>query len=445
MEPTAAVNHHNLALALSREDRLDEAIAEGQIAVRLSPNTTIYHWGLGVFLDYSGRHVEGLQEFRRAVALDPKSSADQHLLWSSLLRLGRAEEARLAWEKILASGPPDHDAWYGYAELCLFLGREDEYLRAREALLARFEERTEPQIAERTSRACLLLPASEDEFPRIVTLAERAVAADRSKFRAAYPNFLFVQGLAEFRRGRLDRTISLMRGDASRLPGPAPRLVLAMALHRDGQVAEARKALAKAIPAHDWRLSRAVDQDGWIAHILLREAEAMMVPDLPAFLDGRYQPRDNDERLAMLGACQSENRAHASARLYADIFASAGELAEDLKAGHRYRAACAAALAGCGQGADAGGLTESERKRWRDQARRWLRADLAAWNKALHGDSAADRDRVKWNLTQWRRDPDLAGLRDPAELDKLPADEQKDCLRLWDESSVVRGRTGPAS
>jgi len=47
------------------------------------------------------------------------------------------------------------------------------------------------------------------------------------------------------------------------------------------------------------------------------------VPDLPAFLAGKYQPRDNDERLALLVACQFTNRTRASARLYAAAFAAA--------------------------------------------------------------------------------------------------------------------------
>jgi hypothetical protein len=44
------------------------------------------------------------------------------------------------------------------------------------------------------------------------------------------------------------------------------------------------------------------DQNHWVFHVLRRKAEAMIVPILPAFLDGKYQPRDNDERLALLGA-----------------------------------------------------------------------------------------------------------------------------------------------
>ena len=67
--------------------------------------------------------------------------------------------------------------------------------------------------------------------------------------------------------GRLDRAISLMRGDASRVLGPAPRLVLSMALHQTGQTTPARETLAAAIasclplrwlalapPAWKWRV-----------------------------------------------------------------------------------------------------------------------------------------------------------------------------------------------
>ncbi len=83
---------------------------------------------------------------------------------SLLLRVGGATELRLAWQKALAANPPDHNAWFGYAELCLFLGEAEEYRRARRDLLARFGASTDQYVAERTGRACLLLPASDDEM-----------------------------------------------------------------------------------------------------------------------------------------------------------------------------------------------------------------------------------------------------------------------------------------
>jgi hypothetical protein len=43
-------------------------------------------------------------------------------------------------------------------------------------------------------------------------------------------------------------------------------------------------------------------------------------------------------------------------------------------------------------------------------------------------------------LTLWRADRDLAGLREPSALDKLSADERKDCLALWEEVTAVVSR-----
>src|SRR5262249_2311047 len=192
--------------------------------------------------------------------------------------------------------------------------------------------------------------------------------------------------------------------------------------------------------AHDGRAGELPREDEWVCHVLGREAEGMILQNLPAFREGKYHPQGNDERLALLGVCQFTNRTLALARLYADAFAADPGLAEDVGTGHRYNAARAAALAGCGRGADATGLREGEGKRWRDQARRWLRADLAAWGKALDSAPAAG-DRARGTLAHWLGDPGLAGLRDPAELDKLPADERKDCLALWGEVAKVLKRT----
>ena len=39
-------------------------------------------------------------------------------------------DAWVAWETALDDDPSEHDAWYGYAEFRLFLGREEDYLRS---------------------------------------------------------------------------------------------------------------------------------------------------------------------------------------------------------------------------------------------------------------------------------------------------------------------------
>jgi serine/threonine-protein kinase len=122
-----------------------------------------------------------------------------------------------------------------------------------------------------------------------------------------------------------------------------------------------------------------------------------------------------------------------AARLYAEALAGTSHLAEELRAGRRLNAACAAALAGCGQGDDAAGFGETEREELRKQARDWLRLDLAAWARKVNTGTAADRIVARKTLARWRDDPDLAGLRDGRALEGLPPAERRECQALWQE------------
>jgi eukaryotic-like serine/threonine-protein kinase len=230
-------------------------------------------------------------------------------------------------------------------------------------------------------------------------------------------------------------------------------------------VTEARKTLAAAILAHDWRAMQvhSRDQNGWIYHILRREAEAMILPKLQAFRQGDWRPQDNNERLALLGICESEALYATASRLCADAFAADPDLAERLttqclrraaqesnKSNRtealiseiRYRAARCAALAGCGLGKDEAKLSEAERVHWRSRALEWLRADLLVLSKTLDGGRRADRDLTKEMLTLWQDEPDLAGLREPAGLETLAEAERKGCLALWAEVRAALARCG---
>src|SRR5262249_4042774 len=197
-----------------------------------------------------------------------------------------------------------HDAWFGYAELCLFLGHEDEYCRARQDLLRRFGATDDPAIAEKTARAVLLMPPSEEDLRTATELAERAVAAKSTTPEWVYPYYLFAKGLAEYRQGHFDRAISIMNTKAGAVMGPSPRFVIAMARYRLGEEQEARTTLAAEIAAFDWRLAEVRSHDQWLWHVFRREAEALIFPNTAAFLEGKYEPRDNTERLALLGICQ---------------------------------------------------------------------------------------------------------------------------------------------
>jgi serine/threonine-protein kinase len=437
IDPTYALSHHFLAGALSRLGRRDEAIEQLRVAIGFNPNVASLHGVLGHFLENTGRYAEALPHYRQAAALAPKDTHGQNRLRAILVRLGRGDEARAAWQRSLETDPSGHDTWCGYAEFCLFLGREDEYRRALQALLAKFGATTDPSVAERAARASLLRPATGDELRQAVALAERAAAVEPSKYPGGYPLFLFARGLAEYRQGRLDRAIASMPGEAAPALGPAPRLVLAMALHRSGRVAEARRTLAAAVLAYDWRANQVTDPYVWMYHVLRREAEGLILPDLPALLDGAYRPRDNDERLALLGVCQFEGRWSTAARLYAEAFEAEPKLAEGRYAQDHYEAARLAALAGSGRGEDETAAGDPERARWRRQARDWLRADLASMKKLLDGNAPGSRQNLQSTLERWAADPDLAGLRDPAGLERLTPAERQECRDLWRDHDAL--------
>jgi hypothetical protein len=127
----------------------------------------------------------------------------------------------------------------------------------------------------------------------------------------------------------------------------------------------------------------------------------------------------------------------AAASLWSAIFDVDPSVADDLHAGYRYDAACAAALAGCGKGRDANPPDIAARTRLRGQALNWLTADRLAWAKLLDSGPATSRPAVVRALQNWQETRELAGLRDEAGLSALPQDEQKAWRAFWADVNVL--------
>jgi tetratricopeptide (TPR) repeat protein/tRNA A-37 threonylcarbamoyl transferase component Bud32 len=320
IRPNVAVPYGNLGTALTDVGRVDEALEQFRIASRLDPGATVYRYNIALALHGFRRDDESIQELRRILDLDPESARTYSLIghcltalnrfdeaidehrravvlepnrWEAhrgiivgLLKLNRLEEARAAWKHTISLQPPEHYSFDGYAELCLFLGHDDEYRLARRALLDRFGSSTDPLVAERAGRACLFLPASDVELQQISTLLDRALSADRSKYGRFLPYFRFAKGLAEYRAGRPNSALALLEVDTLKVLGPAPHLLLAMVQHRLGQTDAARKSFDAAVATYDWNVTHANDREAWMYHFLRREAESLIQPDTPKSSDG---------------------------------------------------------------------------------------------------------------------------------------------------------------
>jgi serine/threonine protein kinase/Flp pilus assembly protein TadD len=153
---------------------------------------------------------------------------------------------------------------------------------------------------------------------------------------------------------------------------------------------------------------------------------------LPALLKGEQQPKDARECLALAQVCQMNKQFFAAAtHWYNEAFVKEARLSQDVDAWHCYNAACAAALAGCGQGKDVDNLDTRERPRLRRKALDWLRADLKAYRQMVEKSAGKTGPMITERMQHWLNDADLTGVRSETALAKLPEDERRAWQKLW--------------
>jgi serine/threonine-protein kinase len=163
-------------------------------------------------------------------------------------------------------------------------------------------------------------------------------------------------------------------------------------------------------------------------------------------ISGEFLTEDGARRLTPGVMRYDTKRYGAAARLYAEAFRAEPGLADDLKAWHRYNAACYASLgAVAAQGEGAAKLDAGERAWLRKQALDWLRADLKAWIKLLENGQPTAGAEVLATMKHWQQDSDLAVTRDTAALAKLPAEERAAFTRLWADVANLLKKAAAAS
>jgi tetratricopeptide (TPR) repeat protein len=490
--------HNNLGNVLTESGRLDEAIAAYREAIRLRKDHAVPHYNLGTALVAQDRLDEAIAAFREAIRLDSNYANAHNNLGNALRTRGRLDEAIASFEKAIRI---DRDHRTAHCNLGLALydsGRLDEAIAAY-----RIAIRLNKSNAEAHNHLGVAL-ASQDRLDEAILVFQQATRLDRNNPRppynlgnalsargrldeaiAAYQEAIHRKkdhtaaycnlGIALCDMGRLDEAIAAYQ-EAIRIDrdDPLSHYNLGNALKASDRLDEAIAAYRQAIWLRkDYALAhcnlgfvlmrqgdfpqavaelRLGNQFGstnprWSSQpvLWLRQAERLLELNakLPNVLNGQVRPASALERVELAWLCQQSYRQlhAAAARLYAQAFAVEPKLAGDLRAAHRYNAACAAALAGCGQGTDPGQLDDQERTRLRQQALSWLRADLAAWRKQLEGSPASFRPIVRQAMQHWLADRDFASVRGPAALDRLPRSERQHWETLWAEVEELFAHT----
>jgi tetratricopeptide (TPR) repeat protein len=212
---------------------------------------------------------------------------------------------------------------------------------------------------------------------------------------------------------------------------------LAAALLDCGRFAEARAATARLLdlPAtHAQRRSQRRQLD-------FCDALLPVETDLPAALAGEGRPVSASTRRALAMWCLTHRRLTATAAgFYEASLAAEPSLADDLEAGHRFHAACAAALAACGVGEDATKLDDRRRETLRRLTLGWLTAEYNAWAERHRLGKPGDRTAAATAVRSWQHDEDLAGVRDGPALARLPRDERQAWQALWSDVAALAAR-----
>jgi serine/threonine-protein kinase len=431
LDPESPGVHGNLGLALSEVGRNTRAAEHLEKGVRLWSDNPMLRLHLGRALVSLDRHAEAIEQFTQANALGLGPSPARSDLINALVRAQRGPEAVATVRSWIRGG--GYEEWDGLAELCLLAGAKDEYESTRASLLELFGSTSDPAICERVGRACLLGPVPEGQRAAVGAIIDRALESERAQPTQQLPYVKLCKALWEYRAGHPNETLALIEADVSKVLPPAPQLLAAMAHSELHQDAEALKDLGRAAFMFDWRPHAAGGPEAWMYHVLRREAESKLLPNLGAFTSGTYWPGSAQERLALIATSEERHMHLASARLFAEGFASDPALAQDIESRCRFRAAAAAAMCGSGQSKDGPQITPEEQARWRDQSLQWLRADLAALRDSANGPTV---------LAKWRTDPDLRGVRDPVFLVNFPEGERSSFTELWAD---VNGVMPPAA
>ncbi len=411
---------------------LDRAFTEYRTAIRLKPDLAGAHNGLGTLLcDIKHDYAAAEAEFRTAIQIKRDSAVAHHNLGNALQPQGKLDEAIAEYRTAIRLKP---DLAVAHQSLGIALkaqGKLDE---------ASAEDRTairlKPDLAEAHRSLGIALQAQGK--------LDDAVAEYRAAIRLK-PDLAEAHqslGTALQTQGKLDDAIAEYR-TAIRLK---PDLVVAhcnlgqiLRSQRDyaGSLAEIRKGHELGSKQPGWHYPTAQ----W-----LQEAErlAALAARLPALLRGDDQPRDNAERLSLAQMCYDSKRHAAAAGLWTEALKTDPRLADDRQTQLRYNAACAAALAAAGAGKDEPPPDDAARAKLRSQALGWLKGEVVSWAKTLDGAPAQMKANIAPTLKHWKTDSDLAGIRDPEALAKLPDPERKLWQALWvDVEALLKRAEGP--
>jgi tetratricopeptide (TPR) repeat protein len=123
------IAHHNLALALMAQDRIDEAISHLNRALEFKPVFPKAHNNLAIALAKLGRYSEAIRHYTEALRLQPDWGGALYNLGNALSALDRFEDAIKEYRKSLAVSPNDAEIYNNLGNALFHKGNLDEAIQ----------------------------------------------------------------------------------------------------------------------------------------------------------------------------------------------------------------------------------------------------------------------------------------------------------------------------
>jgi tetratricopeptide (TPR) repeat protein len=279
------------ARAAAMAGRFAQAASDSDLAMKFAPREAVLDWYRQCAADFesSGASDARIWYLERGLEASPEDRDFLLQLAEARARRGDWKQAAELYERLTRKGQTTLPIFYQHALVCLRAGDSAGYRKVCAVLLKALPDpgpRLNPQTANSVAMLCALGPDAVSDYTRPLALIEHALTwlnnvkvppgaeAELNKIRHAWLN---TQGALFFRAGRyalavrrLDKAIAAHGGGV-----PEDWLFLALAHHRLGHAAEAKKYLDRARAVnpstearHFWQN---LEQD-----LLRREAEQIL-------------------------------------------------------------------------------------------------------------------------------------------------------------------------
>jgi tetratricopeptide (TPR) repeat protein len=126
IQPDSAEAHVNLGIALVKQGDLDGAIAHFQRCAEIQPNLVKPHYNMGNALFRLGRLDEAIVQYRKTLEIEPDNVEALNNLGNALAMKGAYNEAIAQYQKALTLRPNYTDAHSDLGRVLVRLGRLDE-------------------------------------------------------------------------------------------------------------------------------------------------------------------------------------------------------------------------------------------------------------------------------------------------------------------------------